>query len=180
MLPAKATKNNSTRQELKSMKKEIMQRSSWINCFKTSILIFFVTISTLLCAQGYDDPILEDRIFYTCETYTDGGTYRLNAKLDFGLKSFEGKMDITWYNDRSYSENPRLGFKSILNSSKISEEVIRKEPVFIVQSSEKITRNSIKLILPMRVEVYGKTMGELHINGESFEVQCLIEVGVEN
>lgn len=124
-----------------------------------------------------DDDKKEDTIYYACETFTDGGTYKLYTNgFHFGLDSYDGEMEIKWENDSDYSELPRFRHGATLRKENIREGHKAGKPVFIVTSINPRTGNGVKLVLPMRAEVYGRTMGEIHINDESFEVQCMIEI----
>ncbi len=123
------------------------------------------------------EPPLEDKMYYTCETFTDNGDYKLSAVVNFTLETFTGVMEILWVNEYG-GELPRLRQGVTLNSSRVKEGKVGKKPIFIVESKNVRTGNSLKLVVPMKAETYGDTMGELHVNGESFEVKCAIEIDI--
>ena len=125
-----------------------------------------------------EEPAQEDKMYYTCETYTDNGDYKLSAVVNFTLDTFTGVMEILWVNESTYGELPRLRQGVTLNSSRVREGKQGKKPVFIVESKNARTGNSLKLTVPMKAEIYGDTMGELIVNGESFEVKCAIEIDI--
>ena len=150
---------------------------------KVSMLAMLGWAFTFFCgvtnAQEYpEDPAQEDKIYYTCETYTDGGDFKLSAVVNFTLETYAGVMEILWVNESTYGELPRLRQGVTLNSSRVREGKQGKKPVFIVESKNDRTGNSLKLVVPMKADVYGPTMGELYVNGESFEVKCAVEIDI--
>lgn len=155
-----------------------------MNCFKklTSVLpLVFMLMTRVALSQELPDeplPTQEDKMYYTCETYTDGGDYKLSAVVNFTLETFTGVMEILWVNESSYGELPRLRQGVTLNSSRVREGKDGKKPVFIVESKNVRTGNSLKLVVPMKAEIYGDTMGELYVNDESFEVKCSVEIDI--
>lgn len=143
--------------------------------------VFLLGMTNFVMAQESPEepqqtPKEEDKIYYTCETYTDSGEYKLSAVLNFTLESYTGILEVLWVNETRYGELPRLRHGASLNSSRVREGKVGRTPVFIVESNNARTGNKIKVVVPMKAEIYGNTMGEIHVNDESFEVKCSVEI----
>jgi len=144
------------------------------------LILIFTFFSSVYAQETPDDgtqiPTDEDKIYYTCETYTDGGEYKLSAVLNFTLDSFNGVLEILWVNETTYGELPRLRHGATLNATRVREGKQGRRPVFIIESINARTGNGVKVVVPMKADVYGDTMGEIHINDVSFEVKCTLEI----
>jgi len=147
---------------------------------KLLVSLFFVGFSCFTISQELPEepqgPLEEDKIYYTCETYTDAGEYKLSAVLNFTLDSFTGVLEVFWVNESTYGELPRLRHGATLNSTRVREARAGRTPVFVIESNNSRTGNNIKVIVPMKADVFGDTMGEIHVNGVSFEVKCTVEI----
>lgn len=131
------------------------------------------------CHNDDENHENEDRISYSCETYTDGGVYKLyTSRFYFNLISLKGEMEVKWENELDYSELPRFRHGACLYPADIKKIKKNNKSFFEVISTNQYTENTVKLLLPTKAEVYGRTMGEIHINDESFEVQCMLEVDI--
>lgn len=149
--------------------------------FKLLVVTAFLSFSSLVQSQdlpsgNQDLPVDEDKIYYTCETYTDAGEFKLSAVLNFTLDSFTGILEVLWVNESTYGELPRLRHGATLNATRVKEGKQGRTPVFIIESMNARTGNGVKVIVPMKADVYGDTMGEIHVNGVSFGVKCTVEI----
>ena len=149
--------------------------------FRFLVIAIFFGFSFLAQSQEVPDdpkdiPTEEDKIYYTCETYTDSGEYKLSAVLNFTLDSYNGVLEVIWVNESTYGELPRLRHGATLNATRVKAGKQGRTPVFIIESLNARTGNGVKVIVPMKADVYGDTMGEIHVNGSSFEAKCTVEI----